>query len=952
MIDKQFLPWVNTLCFTALNHEEQQCLDSLALSSFTKLESTRITPAKDTCEWILSVQQFNTWRNGLPPVLWISGELGCGKTTLMSFLRYQMPWNDAFVDDAGNSIVYKSTICSFFCDDKNKDLTTATVLLQGLMWDIFLQRHDLIHHALGHYLKYYQSSCAWSYIHLWQIFQAILDDPHTRGVCVIIDALDECNRKDRLGFLRDLDTYLERKPRRPNCPINFVLSSRPAVIVNLPGLKENSCLRLDEDPVLQKYMATDIHKFVLNDLLFDNQFSSRDDPDRSVKLGALADMITTKSDGSFLWASLVLEELHAKPFVNTREVEDFISKCPADLYSVYYESLEKVRDRHEVIVKSLHIILAARRPLTVAEFSVALAIKSGHQTLEALQRDMKENLDNITPLIRDRLGSLIRISDTTITLRHQSVKDFLLNRLAAPQDSPRRKHPEHSFDLSDAFRMNMSEAENTLAGCCISFLNLGDFAKKRSSSDEDREAWEDSGLGAICVSVENTPDSPNSTSRGFDREYQMSQTPFFEYAASNWGLHYAVSESAGEELANAALRLSAGTNILVNWSHQFRRSYRGSDRLPESLDALIVAAYFGHTTLVRKLASDNEFHASWPAGLTWASRMGHLEIVKILIELGTPCMGAMVDGGSAFTWATAGGFLEIVDTLLGYDKGLINIGDDHGYSPLTLAVSGGNLEMVKKILGSSNVDVNLRSKDGTTSIHHAIGRPELSVDELDILRKLLYDFRVDITVRTEHGRSVLSYAAEFGSTKAIQELLGCSERKDDIDRLLDNSGDDRGLSPLSHAAWYGHSDTVRLLCQTKKIHSQLQSVDKLDGANVFDIAAKRQHAKVIRVLGKYHPDGVHSRDVTGRTPLSVAMWGTSTDVVRALLDLGADVNLGDDNGETPLSYGVEKVELVKILLEHGADINLPDKDGHRPLWWARSKSLDLQAQLVKLGAHL
>ena len=860
--------------------------------------------------------------------------------------------NGAVVDDTGNSIDYKSTVCGFFCDDKNKDLTTATVLLQGLIWDIFLQRHDLIHHALGHYLKYYQSSCAWSYIHLWQVFQAILDDPHTRGVCVIIDALDECNRKDRLSLLRDLDKYLEKKPRRPNCPINFVLSSRPAMIVNLPGLKENSCLRLDEDPVLQKHMATDIHRFVLNDLLFDNQFSSRDDPDRSVKLRALADMIATKSDGSFLWASLVLQELRAKTFVNTREVEDFISKCPADLYSVYYESLANVRDHREVIVKSLHIILAARRPLTVAEFKVALAIKSGHRTLEALQREMKEHLDNITPLIGDRLGSLIRISDTTITLRHQSVKDFLLNGLAAPQDSPQRKPSEHSSDLSDAFRMSMSEAENTLAGCCISFLNLGDFAKKRSSRDEDRETWESSGLGAICVSGDTTPDSPGPISRGFDREYQKPQTPFFEYAASNWGLHYAASESAGEDLANAALKLSTGTNTLVNWSRQYRRSYWGSDNLPESLDALIVAAYFGQTTMIRKLASNNRFNPSWPAGLTWASRMGHSNVVEVLIELGTPCMGTMLDGRSAFSWATAGGFFEIIDTLLGYDRGLINVRDDRGCCPLILAVGGGNLEMVEKILGSENVDVNLRSNEGATPIHFAISRPDHSADELEILRKLLCDLRVDITVRDKRDRSFLSYTAEHGCTEAIQELLGCSERQDDIDRLLDDSGDRRGFSPLSHAAWYGHSDTVRLLCQTKKVDSQLQSVDELDGANVFDIAAKRQHAKVIRVLGKYHPDGVHSRDLTGRTPLSVAMWETNADVVHALLDLGADINLADDNGRTPLSHGVEKIELVQLLVERGADINLSDKDGHTPLWWAQNKGLNLQAPLMELGARL
>lgn len=81
------------------------------------------------------------------------------------------------------------------------------------------------------------------------------------------------------------------------------------------------------------------------------------------------------------------------------------------------------------------------------------------------------------------------------------------------------------------------------------------------------------------------------------------------------------------------------------------------------------------------------------------------------------------------------------------------------------------------------------------------------------------------------------------------------------------------------------------------------------------------------MLGDYYPDGVHSRGLSGRTPLSVAMWGTNADVVHALLDLGADINAADDNRKTPLSYGVGKTELVRLLVERGADINLPDKDG-------------------------
>ena len=86
-----------------------------------------------------------------------------------------------------------------------------------------------------------------------------------------------------------------------------------------------------------------------------------------------------------------------------------------------------------------------------------------------------------------------------------------------------------------------------------------------------------------------------------------------------------------------------------------------------------------------------------------------------------------------------------------------------------------------------------------------------------------------------------------------------------------------------------------------------------------------EHVKVIRELGKHYPGGVNSRDLTGRTPLSTAMWGSNPSVLRALLDCGADANLPDFDGNPPVAYGITRPELVRVLVEEGgADINLLD----------------------------
>ncbi len=417
---RAFLAPAYVLCFAVLSSEEHECLDSLALSSIGEPLSTRFSPAKNTCEWILSVPQFTTWRNGLPPLLWISGELGSGKTTLMSFLRCQMLEQGVLVDNSGGESVDRSTVCSFFCDDRNKDFANATVILRGLVWDIVSQRHDLIHHAL----KDFQSSRPWSYNQLWRTLQALLDDPKVRGACIMIDALDECNRKERLGLLKDLVKYLGKRSKAGCHPVNIILSSRPSKIGISPELKAHSSyFMLDQDVVMREHVIADIRRFVLEDLLSDGQFFSRDDPDGIVKLTVLANIIATKSEGSFLWASLVLEELHTRSFIKPRDIEVFISECPSDLRAIYYESLSKVDHKHrKTIVKSLHIIVAARRPLTVAEFKSALAVERWHQTLEQVQRTIDKDLEYITSCFQNVLNSLVRTDGSTITLRHQSVK--------------------------------------------------------------------------------------------------------------------------------------------------------------------------------------------------------------------------------------------------------------------------------------------------------------------------------------------------------------------------------------------------------------------------------------------------------------------------------------------------------------------------------------------------
>ena len=59
-------------------------------------------------------------------------------------------------------------------------------------------------------------------------------------------------------------------------------------------------------------------------------------------------------------------------------------------------------------------------------------------------------------------------------------------------------------------------------------------------------------------------------------------------------------------------------------------------------------------------------------------------------------------------------------------------------------------------------------------------------------------------------------------------------------------------------------------------------------------------------------------------------------VVRLLLDTGADINAQDTDGNTALTNASHRgnIEIVRLLLDRGADVNIKDEDDVTALWYA------------------
>lgn len=162
-------------------------------------------------------------------------------------------------------------------------------------------------------------------------------------------------------------------------------------------------------------------------------------------------------------------------------------------------------------------------------------------------------------------------------------------------------------------------------------------------------------------------------------------------------------------------------------------------------------------------------------------------------------------------------------------------------------------------------------------------------------------------------------AVKRGDRDAVEKMVRA-------DPALMSAKDEHGTSALLLAYYHGKAEVANTLL------SHRPDLDMREAATVGDAAR-------IRELGARDKTRVNAFGEDGFHPLGLAAFFKRPDAVRALLDLGADARLATrPAGFTPLHSAVADdagqtaaKEIVRMLLDAGADPNARSASGGTPL---------------------
>ncbi|CAH0041148.1 unnamed protein product [Clonostachys rhizophaga] len=400
------------------------------------------------------------------------------------------------------------TTCYFFFRYGFEDQRSAKSALSCILHQLFTQRQDLFSDEIVKRLEVYRSDFTSSFYELWEILVMASQDKNAGELVCILDAFDECEDQERLEIAQALCNFYDMENEtKGNASLKFLVTSRSS----------------DKDG--RGFQSLNIPELTVIDLNCESDLS-----------------------------------VH-----NQFTIYQITSSIPQTVDAAYEMILSKSKN-HEEAKKLLHIIVAAARPLTLAEMNLALALRKNHRSYEDLEV-MPET--HFRQYVRDLCDLFVTVRDSKIYLVHQTAKEFLVHR-----DDPNLPR-DHDNRLMWTSSLLPQESHRILCHICMWHLLLDEFEIHRLD--------------------ENLEEDPNGELSHYLRDHV-----FLDYSATNWAVHFRASDIEEDAVIETLWRLcDANSRRCQTWF----RIYWASTQMefPRNFTSLMIASYFGLEKLAKLL---------------------------------------------------------------------------------------------------------------------------------------------------------------------------------------------------------------------------------------------------------------------------------------------------------------------------------------------------------------